>query len=32
MDIALLADELAALEIVDSISPETVRKTLKNIE
>ena len=25
----LLADELVALEIVDSISPETVRKTLK---
>lgn len=28
----LLADELVALEIVDSISPETVRKTLKKIE
>jgi len=25
----LLADELVALEVVDSISPETVRKTLK---
>ena len=25
----LLADELVALEIVDSISPETVRKVLK---
>lgn len=28
----LLADELVALEIVDSISPETVRKTLKKME
>ena len=28
----LLADELVALEIVDSISPETVRKTLKKTE
>jgi hypothetical protein len=26
----LLADELVSLEVVDSISPETVRKTLKN--
>jgi hypothetical protein len=25
----LLADKLVALEVVDSISPETVRKTLK---
>ena len=25
----LLADELVALEVIDSISPETVRKTLK---
>jgi hypothetical protein len=25
----LLADELVALEVVDSICPETVRKTLK---
>jgi len=28
----LLADELVALELVDSISPETVRKTLKKTE
>jgi hypothetical protein len=28
----LLADELVALEVVDSISHETVRKTLKKIE
>lgn len=28
----LLADELVALEVVDSISPETVRKTLKKTE
>jgi hypothetical protein len=27
----LLADELVALEVVDSISPETVRKTLKKM-
>jgi hypothetical protein len=28
----LLADELVALEVVDSICPETVRKTLKKTE
>jgi hypothetical protein len=28
----LLADELVALEVIDSISPETVRKTLKKTE
>ena len=28
----LLADELVALEVVDSICPETVRKTLKKME
>ncbi len=28
----LLADELVALEVVDSICPETVRKTLKKIK
>jgi hypothetical protein len=28
----LLADELVALEVIDSISPETVRKTLKKME
>jgi hypothetical protein len=28
----LLADELVALEVVDSISPETVRKVLKKTE
>ena len=28
----LLADELVALEVVDAISPETVRKTLKKTE
>jgi hypothetical protein len=28
----LLADELVTLEVVDSISPETVRKTLKKTE
>ena len=28
----LLADELVALEVVDSISAETVRKTLKKTE
>jgi hypothetical protein len=28
----LLADQLVALEVVDSISPETVRKTLKKTE
>jgi hypothetical protein len=27
----LLADELVALEVVDSISDETVRKTLKKM-
>ena len=29
MELKLLADRMVALEVVDSVSPETVRKTLK---